>query len=71
MPAFTWQKKIKMKKKIVIKQSLPFSDIYLKKMSETSQKIEALIFASSKPVSENEIKKRLIFMRIFLKSCLI
>lgn len=28
-------------------------------MSETSQKIEALIFASSKPVSENEIKKRL------------
>ena len=70
MPAFTWQKKIKMKKKIVIKQSLPFSDIYLKKMSETSQKIEALIFASSKPVSENEIKKRLIFMRIFLKSCL-
>ena len=26
-------------------------------MSETSQKIEALIFASSKPVSENEIKK--------------
>ena len=28
-------------------------------MSETSQKIEALIFASSKPISENEIKKRL------------
>ena len=28
-------------------------------MSDTSQKIEALIFASSKPVSENEIKKRL------------
>ena len=28
-------------------------------MSETSQKIEALIFASSKPVTENEIKKRL------------
>ena len=28
-------------------------------MSETSQKIEALIFASSKPVSESEIKKRL------------
>ena len=28
-------------------------------MSETSQKIEALIFASSKPISEKEIKKRL------------
>ena len=28
-------------------------------MSETSQKIEALIFASSKPISENDIKKRL------------
>lgn len=28
-------------------------------MSETSQKIEALIFASSKPISENEIQKRL------------
>ena len=25
-------------------------------MSETSQKIEALIFASSKPISENDIK---------------
>ena len=28
-------------------------------MSETSQKIEALIFASSKPISEKEIQKRL------------
>jgi chromosome segregation and condensation protein ScpB len=28
-------------------------------MSETSQKIEALIFASSKPISEKEIKLRL------------
>ena len=28
-------------------------------MSETSQKIEALIFSSSKPISEKEIKKRL------------
>ena len=46
-------------KQIDIKQSKPFSDIYLRNMSETSQKIEALIFASSKPVSENEIKKRL------------
>ena len=27
-------------------------------MSETSQKIEALIFASSKPISEKEIQKR-------------
>ena len=58
-------------KQIDIRQSKPFSDIYLKNMSETSQKIEALIFASSKPVSENEIKKDWIFMRISLKSCLI
>ena len=28
-------------------------------MSNTSQKIEALIFASSKPISEKEIQKRL------------
>ncbi len=46
-------------KTLVIKQAMPFTDIYYKNMSNTIQKVEALIFSSIKPIKEDEIKKRL------------